>query len=340
MSRFRFSRRASIPRGPHATQAPRAGTFPQTVCVLLDGTVSLADLGRALAELPVAREAPGAPGAFGWALGGPSLIFPYRPEVNGFAQVDVVDQVWPDAMGSPKDETAPLFGAWAMGNFGPSTFPGALERAMQQARPEALRELAARHRAFLRIRLSYVFGADGNALVHPPDRDSIDELRFVTQLQSELLSLPMALCAFNPSGELLLARERIERALTRDMANDGLAVDAWVNVRMFRQRDAEGDWLVYDTVGMDQLGVRDHEAILPFTHPSTRHVPGLLYSLASYDAELGGVLGPNDTASDADGIGWRAFGAGEGRVQPPREVVRWSPQGAPLPSALRAESTN
>lgn len=334
MPPYRPSLRAPVPRGPHAVRPPRGWTFPATVCALLDAPVPLAEIARALAEYPIMREAPGAPGEYGWTLGGPSLLVAYRPEVNGYVQVDLVSRPWPDAMGSPKDDTAPLFAAWAMGHFGPSSFPGALERAMRYtgSNEEALREAGARHRAFLRVRLSYVFGADANDPVHPSDRDPLDELRFVSHLQAKLLELPLASCAFNPSGELLVARESLVGKLQRDLAGERLAVDAWANVRMFRSQGAHGDWLVFDTVGMDQLAVRDHEAVIPFGHPSVRHVVGLLYSMAAYDAEQGGVLGANDTASDFDEVPWVAHSTGDAIVQPPRSVVRWAPQGIEVPA--------
>ncbi len=334
----RFERRATVTSGPRAVRPPRGWTFPQGVCVLLDAPTAIARIAPHLAGFDVSKETPGAPGPFGWALGGPSLILPYRPEVNGFVQVDVVSQPWPDAMGAPNDDTAPLFAAWAMGHFGPSTFPGALERAIQRVRAPMILEAATRHRAFLRVRLSYVFGASPDAPVHPSDRDPIDELRFVTQVQHALLDAPGATCGFNPNGELLLLKERLATVLDRDFAGEGLGVDAWANVRLFRPRDLGGDWLLFDTVGMEQVGVTDHEAALPFEHPSADHVPGLLYSMAAYDAGLGGVLGPADTATDAGGIMWRAHASGDAIVPPPRTALRWAPQGVDVPAALAGPS--
>ena len=39
-----------------------------------------------------------------WHLSGPSLVIAYRPEINGYVLVDVVDRPWPDQMGDPKTE--------------------------------------------------------------------------------------------------------------------------------------------------------------------------------------------------------------------------------------------
>jgi len=115
----RFDRRFPVPHGPREVRAPRRGSFTQCVCVLLERAIPVTALVPLLEQFDVRKEVPATEGPYGWALGGPSLILSYRPDVNGFVQVDVVDHDWPDAMGKPND-TAPLFAAWAMGAFGPS----------------------------------------------------------------------------------------------------------------------------------------------------------------------------------------------------------------------------
>jgi hypothetical protein len=330
----RFPRREIVHRGPHAVLAPRKGRYTQTVCVLLDRPTTTSALAKHLGAFDVRSEAPGVSGPNGWAISGASALVSYRPADHGHVQIDVVDRPWPDAMGNPKDETAPLFTAWTMGHFGPTTHPGALRRAVEQSwRWRDARDVVARHRAFLRIRSTYVFGADARASLLPGGYDPIDELRFVTQVQLALLSVEGALCAFNPNGELLLTGESLASILERDLGGGGLAVDAWANVRMVRPRGT--DWLLFDTVGMEQIDVADHEATLPANHASADHVPGLLYSMAAYDAENGGVLGPTDTASDLGGCGWRAHAVGDALAQPPRKALRWAPVGVEVPRGLR-----
>jgi hypothetical protein len=331
----RFERRKEVPRGSFAEHAPRKGFYTQGVCVLFDAVPTIPALTERLGAFELLKEAPGAEGEHGWAMGGPSLILGYRREVNGLVQVDVVDRPWPDGMGSPKDDTATLFGAWSMGHFGPSTFPGALARACEQSHAWSEgRGTAERHRAFVRVRSSYVFGVPDSARVLPAQYDAIDELRFVSQVQLALAGAPGALCAFNPNGELLLEPSRLEATLLRDLEGKGLAVDAWANVRLYNHREDMRKWHLFDTVGMSQIDVADHEATLSGDHPSFDHVPGLLYSMAAYDAEQGGVLGPNDTASDLGGHLWRAYARGEGVVTPPRTTLRWSLDGVRVPDAL------
>jgi hypothetical protein len=269
-----------------------------------------------------------------WALGGPSALVAYRPDVNGMAQVDVVSRPWSDDMGHPR-EAPELFSAWALGNFGPTAFPGALRRAIDHSWnwPEG-RHLAPRHTAFLRVRLSYVLGLTSDAVVRPDDADVLDELRFVSQLQLALMSLPGALAAFNPNGELLLSKDSLHEPLARDFGGGAIAIDAWCNVRRFRPEEAEG-WLLYDTVGMGQLDVADHEGSLPEDHGSKGELYGLLCSIAEYDASKGGVLGVGDTSSDLAGQDWVALAAGDGLFGPPREVLRWAPEGLNPPTSLQ-----
>ncbi len=293
----------------------------QCVCVLFDRVPSLSELAPRLTDYAGLSEAPAAEGEYGFAIGGPSLTVDYRSEVNGKARIDLIDRPWPDEMGSPDREPL-LFAAWSMGHFGPTTYPGSLERALlhNHAFPYS-DQLVPRHRAVLRIRTSYVFGAPESALVLPDHYDAIDELRFVSLLQLRLATLPGALVLFNPNAELLLPAERLEAALARKAP---LPVDVWASVRRVRPEEPAG-WLLGDTVGMGQLDVVDQQIVLPFDHPSAPNVGPLLLSMAAYDASHGGVLGPGDTASDAEGRGVSADWLGEASVGPPRRVLSWAP---------------
>ena len=132
------------------------GMFTQGVSILLERAVTLDEMETALAGFDVRGRRDG---AGDWAFGGPTLIVAYRPDANGMVAVDVVDRPWPDHMGDP-DKEPMVFGAWTMGNFGPFAFPDGLARASQQSWtwPEGP-AVAERHKAFLRIRSSYAFGA-------------------------------------------------------------------------------------------------------------------------------------------------------------------------------------
>lgn len=326
---------------PGAVHPPRRGLFTQCVCVLLEHASDVTTLRDRLDEFEVVREVPPVQSEGGEWLGGPGLVLEYDAEENGYAVVDVLDAKWPDRMGDPKGPEAPLFAAWGLGQFGPSTYPGALERAMQHAyRWREGAELASRHRAFVRVRTSYVLGADADAPVVPADYDPIEELRFVTDVARALLDVPGALAYFNPNGEILASAALLDEALGRSESGGPLPVDVWANVRLFRSAGSDGrDWSLFDTVGLSQIGVRDHEAALPADSASFDCVPGLLLTIAAADARKGGALRIGDTAEDFAGGFWRARSDGDSVVGPPRDVLRWSLDGASPPPELDGPST-
>ena len=157
------------------------GFYTQGVVVLLRDPVSIGDVSERLAGYGIEKVIES---GSDWAFGGPTVVVPFRPESNGFVAVDTVDRVWPDDMGDPKDESM-VFGAWSMGHFGPFAFPGSLERATQQAwHWEEGRSAPLTHRAFLRVRCSYVFGASDDCPVLPSHYEPLSELLFITTVGS------------------------------------------------------------------------------------------------------------------------------------------------------------
>lgn len=107
------------------------GFFTQGVVVLTNGRTTINDLKRAFDRhgFDVVKETPE---QGNWAFGGPTLIVSFRPEINGYVAVDLVDRAWPDTMGDPKADVQ-TFAAWSMGHFGPYAFPGGLARAAEHA---------------------------------------------------------------------------------------------------------------------------------------------------------------------------------------------------------------
>ena len=295
------------------------GHYTQGVAVLLQRPVSLDALEECLGSFHVVgrRDA-----AEQWVFGGPSLLLAFRPEVNGYVTVDLVEQPWPDHMGDPKQEVM-LFGAWSMGNFGPFTFPGNLKRAGQHCWAwQPARTIAEQHTALLRIRSSYVFGADENARVMPDDYDSLCELAFVTDVAVALLDLPEALCYFNPNGELLRGREEMVASLEYARANDLPPLDIWSNIRLFK---LPNDWTMMDTVGMWQLDVPDHEACFPTQAYDCNEVDHFLRNASFYVMEHGEIIQDGDTMDGAGNVRWQAKSLDEGLTEPPRRLLRWLP---------------
>ena len=104
------------------------GFYTQSACVLLAKPTTLDAITPLLSEFRIVKRMDDYKETH---FGGPSLVVDYRPEVNGLVSVDIREGQWPDGMGDPKSDPM-LFGAWTMGQYGPFTFPGGLQRAQQQ----------------------------------------------------------------------------------------------------------------------------------------------------------------------------------------------------------------
>ena len=135
---------------------PTKGLFSQGVVILLANTISIEMIEKTLIQdYKIVKRIDK---SNDWVFGGPSITISFLPEINGCISVDIVDRPWPDDMGDPKND-AMVFGAWSMGHFGPFTYPGNLERASQQCwrYPNGKTDSEV-HKAFIRIRASYIFG--------------------------------------------------------------------------------------------------------------------------------------------------------------------------------------
>lgn len=298
---------------------PTKGFFTQGLVVLFERAPTIAQITDALRPF-----APGAAheGSGSW-LHGPSVVVPYRPEVNGAVQVDVVDAAWPDGMGDPEKEVE-LFAAWSMGHFGPHAFPGGLARAAQQSFAwDEGATMPERHRAFVRLRASYAFGANRSDPVMPADYAPIPELVFVTQVARAVLAMPGALALFAPDGEALSPLGTVDRLLARHAEGGVLPQELWANVRMVKLADHEG-WMLMDTVGLEQLDVPDHEALFAKDYDPSE-VAGFLRNAADYVAQNGPVIQDGDTMDGPGGIHWQGATFEEPLWNPPRTVIRWFP---------------
>ncbi len=296
------------------------GMFTQCACILLQRVVPLDAMAAALAPFGKLNRGPD---GTDWRVSGPALVVPFRPDVNGQVAIDVVAECWPDRMGDPQSD-ATLFGAWAMGNFGPFTFPGGLERAGQQCWSwKAGPTIAGRHKAFLRVRSSYVFGGDPDAPVLPADYDPLAELDFVTDLASSLLDLPTALCYFNPGGEVLRDARGLRDIRTWSKGNDLPALEAWINVRMFNAPD---NWVLMDTVGNQQLDLPDIECCFPGGQFDYPEIDGFLRHVTLYLLRQGDIVEEGDTMDGPGGVRWQVRRFNMGIAGPPRPTLRWFPE--------------
>jgi hypothetical protein len=302
---------------------PHKGFYTQGLAILLRQGVAIKAIEKQLRDFKVVKKA--AESSIHW-LGGPTLVVEYRPEVNGYAAIDIVDQPWPDHMGDPKGEPE-LFGAWAMGHFGPGAWPGSLERACQHSWSWADgRTVPLEHRAFIRIRMSYVFGTERDVPIMPADYEPLGELEFATRLAAALVGLPETLCYFNPNGERVIGAADLLESLDFHASAKQKPLDVWSNVRFFTFSDLEPAWSHMDTVGMGQLDAPDHEALFQSDAYEPGQVDVFLRNASAYVAERGPVVQDGDTMDGPGAVRWRATNLEESRIAPPRPVIRWLPE--------------
>jgi hypothetical protein len=305
------------------------GFFTQGIVVLFDRAPTLDAIVGVLGA-PVKKRIDDAPS---WALSGPSVIVEHDAARNGYVAVDVVDRAWPDDMGNPT--TSPdVFAAWSMGHFGPQAYPGGLERAWQHAyhHERSPRGLVERHRAFVRVRLSYVFGAREDAPVIPKGVEPARELERVFALGRAILRAPHASLLYVPGADLVFDAAQIDERLEDARRGARLPIDLYSNVRLFRLDGLADGWTMMDTTGLAQLDRRDFEACFDASIEPA-HVAGFLRDLSLHVATRGDVFGDGHTV-DGPGGRWRARQLEESLAPGPRRVVRFTRDGARLPPAL------
>ncbi len=299
------------------------GLFTNCSCLLTNGEVPFEQVRAAVAkDIEIAKEVPTAED---WRFSGPSLVVPFRPEINGYAAVDVIEQPWPDGMGDPKTEPM-TFGAWALAQFGPLTYPGGLARAGQHAWAWApAGAIAAEHRGFIRVRTSYGFGAAPDAPVFPKDYDPLAEMRFLDRVVNALLEAPGVICYFNPSGEVLRDRESFHEVWDECIKREYLPLPLWMNIRFYTLND---ELCLMDTVGNGQLDIPDIEAVFPKARYRPADVDYYLRNVTHYlldtDRELKTgepIDGPGETS-----LSWMIEILENGIIAPPRRVLRLYPR--------------
>ncbi len=313
--------------------------FTQGIAILLEQAVTLEEIEPLLTDFKVLAHHPAHKD---WTFSGPSLTLAYPESKTGKVEVDVVDRSWPDMMGSNsstlsdnaratrKNGESALFQAWNKGFFGPFTYPGSLERAIEQAWlwPDA-KEVVPDHKAFLRLRITYAKDAASanNAQsepVVPDDYEAEPELEFLTRLALQLCALPQALCYFNPNAESLCSGELLEEAWESHIQEGQRPLDIWSNRRLFRLADVP-DWNLMDTVGMLQLDVVDHEACYPIDAYDPNEVATFLMNVADYTLSDQEEINDGDTADGPGKCLWQAYNCDQSLLEPPRPVLRWFP---------------
>lgn len=298
------------------------GLFAQCVCVLTDGSMTIADVRAAInaAGFSIVREL-----AAGerWEFGGPSLVISYRPEINGTVVADVIERPWPDAMGDPKTDPF-IFGAWGMGQFGPFTYPCGLQRASEHSWswPEG-RNVALRHQGVVRLRLTYAGGLPETPCI-PASSDPLSEMIFLTRLALAIGSVSSASCYFNPSGEVLRDFAKVESVLQACVEQQKQPIHLWANARLFRLSPEFG---FMDTVGNEQLNVGDVEVVYPVEGYQPADIDYYMRNVTHYLLGVGRDLQTGETIDGPGerGLSWIIEVPDEPLVSPPRRVLRLFP---------------
>lgn len=299
--------------------------YPQCLCVLYDREIELDQIEKALSTFEIVgrNDEP----ALEWMYSGPNISLSYLPEDRGFIIVDVVNRPWPDEMGDPDHESS-LFTAWSLGQFGNLLYPGALKRAKEQAWTwEEAAQTAEQHRSFVRIRSSYVRLSEEESFV-PPDYEPLAELEFMTDLATELLKGVGSLCYFDPNGEVLRDLVTLTQDVERMRVENLPPFEVWSNIRILK---LDSSWMMMDTVGNQQFGLGDFEACFPETDFDPEEVHDFLRQLTFYQLENDTSIADGDTTDGPGGRVWKAKAVEESLVIPPRQVLRWSPDGSAPP---------
>jgi hypothetical protein len=288
----------------------------QTGAILFDRLPSLSEVADGLTGVPIARRRERDADSSYWFAGEGSLLVQTSSGTNGAIAVDLFHRPWPDAMGNPETD-AELFGAWATRQFGLTTFPYGLARANAEG-------TAARsdHLGFVRLNLSYVFGAEDDSLVCPEDRDVQAELQAMARLARALCDLPGAVGFFAPNGEVWQPTSRAKGLLELQAAGEFVR-ELWITTRAY----PAGKHLLVETVGVATLARKmaaayDHQVVV---------LPDLELDgdvVARFVVELSGLTrgGSDQVPSEPVlGPGGRWFASlVETDNPPPRSVVRWT----------------
>jgi hypothetical protein len=306
------------------------GFYTQGIAVLFQQAPSLDVLASALA-LPILQRVEEATSR---ELSGSALVVGFRPAVNGLIVVDVVDRAWLDDRGSPSEAPA-LLEALSMGDFGPFTHPGSLGRACKQAwnwdgDPATI---IAQHRAFVRVRLSYLLGAADNVI--PADCDPFAELGALVAVAQSVARCQGALAYFNPNGEVLMSPGELAQTLGFAAENRREPIETWTNVRLLNLQGIADGCLLMDTVGLAQLDLPDVEAAFPENAFDPSEVAWFLRNVSLYIADQGDVFEDGHTTDGPGSMKWRAKRFDDGFADPPRRTVRFFPDiGPTLPDQL------
>lgn len=274
------------------------------------------------------------------AMQGACLTLATDFENGAVCSVDICEFPWPDDMGMTGEPTL-VTSAHALGAFGPFVHPGALERALQAPGYQAAVPTAQDHRAFVRLRISHFFQAPAEAEDSQPSQPGnarpMQELGFLLKTAAALAELPGALAFFNPNSEMILPMDGLCSILSSAQEHHTFPIEA---VCRLRGCPAEENWSFVDSIGMAQLGLRDHEFSWEDAASTRSEQIHFLVNLLHYQADQSVQIENGHTTDGTDGKLWRAEERDDSCMLPPRKVLHWTIDGAsPEPDLLSAPSS-
>lgn len=295
--------------------------YTQGVAILLSAPVQMADLKTVLKGFKVTGESEAAPS---WTTRGPSIFLELEPGSRGRIEVDIVNRRWPDA-DDGEDESELIAEARESGLFGPTCEPGALLRAAQFCTWPEGRDCAAKHQAFLRVRVTYspLDGPYNTKL--PADYSSTRECEPMLGVVEALLEHPASLCYFNPNGEVLASLEELAQTCDHYHKAAAPAINMLANRRFVKVENS--DWMLVDVLGLGQVDTTDFEVCFTDRY-DPNEMAVFLVKTALPMIKSGKVIKDGHTLEGPGGVLFEAKSFATSHLQPSREVVRFRPRDA------------
>ncbi len=299
--------------------------FDQSAIVLFQHAPSLDEIEAVLGDFHVAgrTEANTDPEQQHWAYEGEALVLTLQDNTGTAIIVDVVNHSWVD-WPEPKDDEK-LFSAFAAGAFGPAVTPGCMNRTVKQTWiwPGA-KDVANKHKAMVRIRTTRMMASDEQLEQEPLDPKV--ELRIVTAIAIQVMTLDGALAYFNPNGEAMRDPETVAESLEWHEDEGLLPLELWSNVRI-GLIETGAKWLVMDTVGMVQLKLPDVECCFEDGKYNRQEVDTFLRNVCQYLFDMGGdMIREGDTMEGPGGKTWDVLVFENPIANPMRKTIRFLPQ--------------
>jgi hypothetical protein len=275
------------------------------------------------------------------AMQGACLTLATDFESGAVCWVDICEFPWPDDMGTTGEPTL-VTSAHALGSFGPFVHPGAFERALQAPGYQEAAPTAQAHQAFVRLRISHFFpapeGSEESRPARPENAQPTQELGFLLRAAASLVELPTAIAYFNPNSELMLPLAGLGDILNNALEHQTYPIEA---VCRIRGCPVEESWSFVDSIGLEQLGLIDHEFAWDDVAVTRSEQIHFLIDLMHYQADNAVLIESGHTTDGAHGQLWRAEEREKACMMPPRKVLHWTVDGAaPEPDLLAATSSN